>query len=115
VAGQIVGAGFPVVIDATFLKRQQRDEFRNLADRLHVPFMVLDFLAREETLRWRVEERGRKVRDASEADNEVLEHQLRSSEKLTPDELRVTLSIDTEDPKSFEQLSRRIQERITCG
>ncbi len=40
-AARVIEAGFTVLVDATFLKRAQRDAFRRLAARLGVPFTIL--------------------------------------------------------------------------
>lgn len=49
-AGQVIEAGFPAIVDATFLKRSQRKMFFELATRLSVPFIILDCQADNETL-----------------------------------------------------------------
>jgi len=81
-ASAIVAAGFRVIVDATFLKRAERDQFRELAERLKVPFVILDFPADEATCRERIRLRAQERSDASEATAAVLEHQLRIREPL---------------------------------
>lgn len=92
----VVAAGYTVIVDATFLKRAQRDAFRNLAGRLGVPFAVLDFQAQETTLRRRIVARHTGGRDASEADLAVLDHQLASREPLAPEEQADVVAVDSE-------------------
>src|SRR3569832_1472345 len=94
-AETVIGAGFPVLIDATFLKRAQRDVFRSLAERLHVPFVILDCSAPASLLRERVTTRAAEARDASEATLAVLEHQLQQYEPVSEDEARHILTIRT--------------------
>lgn len=85
IARQVIEAGYPVVIDATFLRRAHRDRFRRLADDLGVPFRIVPFEADEAELRRRL--RGRPgAGDASDADEAVLEYQLRHREPLGEDE-----------------------------
>lgn len=86
-AEAVIHAGFNVVVDATFLKRAQREQFRRLAERLRVPFQILDFPADEATLRKRLLQRKRQGGDASDATLAVLERQLRTQEPLSPDEI----------------------------
>jgi len=86
-AGEIVAAGYPVVVDAAFLERWQRDLFRGTAAGLHVPFAILDCPAPEAVLRTRVRQRLEGGHDASEATIDVLEHQLATAEPLAADEL----------------------------
>lgn len=85
-AGEIIAAGYPVIVDATFLKRGHRDRFRRLAERLRAPFRILDCRAAKEQLRRRIAERLDRGADASEADLEVLELQLRQHEPLAEEE-----------------------------
>ena len=82
----VVGAGYPAIVDGTFLRRRERDRFRDLAEQLGVPFSIADFVASPETLRARVEQRHATGSDASEADVHVLELQLKTAEPLTADE-----------------------------
>jgi hypothetical protein len=88
-------AGYPTVVDAAFLQRTQRDAFRALAARLHVPFAVLHCTAPPEVLRQRVRERTLRGGDASEADEAVLALLERQQEPLHDDEAAYTLQVDT--------------------
>lgn len=109
----IVAAGFPALVDATFLQRAQRDAFRALAARLGVPFLILDFEAEESLLRARLQ--GRKAgSDASEADLAVLARQLLTREPLAPDELGVTLRIDAGGEPDYSALATAIRLRIAA-
>ena len=94
-AEMVIGAGFPALIDATFLKRVQRDVFRALAERLHVPFVILDCSAPASLLRERVTTRAAEARDASEATIAVLERQLQQCEPVSEEEARHILTIRT--------------------
>lgn len=91
-AAQVLAAGFPVIIDAAFLKQWQRDAFRQLAQRRAVPFLLLDCQAPPAVLRQRLLARAN---DASEATLAVLEYQLATAEPLTAEEAASTLRIDT--------------------
>jgi uncharacterized protein len=76
-------AGFPVVLDAAFLRRAERDEARALADSLRVPFSILACEAPDAVLRERLASRRG---DASEADARVLDRLLAAAEPLGADE-----------------------------
>lgn len=86
-ARTIVAAGYTVVVDATFLKRAQRDLFRAVANELRVPFVIADCTAPVPVLQERVARRHARGRDPSEATLDVLAQQLASQEPLGPDEL----------------------------
>ena len=60
-ARTIVDAGWIALVDAAFLSRWQRDAFRTLADELDVPFVIVDFVASESTLRSRIRSAARRA------------------------------------------------------
>jgi len=103
-AARVVEAGFTAVVDATFLKRAQRDAFRRLAAQLGVPFTILEFRAHAETLRRRVAQRSAQGDDASEADLTVLHGQLAALEPLTAEEQVSALTIDTDARQAPQRL-----------
>jgi uncharacterized protein len=75
-----------VILDATFLRRSQRDAARSLATRLGVRCIILDFEADADVLRQRVRQRALRGIDPSDADETVLAAQLRAAEPLQQDE-----------------------------
>ena len=91
---KILGLGIPVVVDAAFLRRTEREAFRSLAERLGASFAILDFHAPVEMLRRRVAERSARGDDASEAGVSVLERQIETREPLMPAETAVAVTVD---------------------
>ncbi len=87
-AGEILDAGWPVIVDATFTARWQRDLLRETARTRKVEFRIVDFPVPVATLRERIVQRSRAGNDASEADLAVLQHQLDTEEPLGADEQR---------------------------
>jgi aminoglycoside phosphotransferase family enzyme/predicted kinase len=90
-AAPALAGGMPVVLDATFLERAQRDQARRLARRLRLPFVILDFDLDRDTLRERVRRRAVRGGDASEADLAVLEAQFERAQPLGDDERADTI------------------------
>lgn len=88
-AGMLLRAGWSVVVDATFLKRADRDAFGALAQNVGVEFAVLAPQATAAQLRERVQARNALGMDASEATLAVLAQQMRILEPLGPDESRL--------------------------
>lgn len=86
-AEELLAAGWPVIVDATFLARWQRDLFREIALRRSLPFQIVDFDIDYATLRDRIIRRATLEQDASEADLSVMQHQIATSEPLGSDEL----------------------------
>jgi hypothetical protein len=103
-ARAVVEAGYPVLVDATFLKRAQRAAFAELAATLGVPFAILAFEAPVETLRARVRQRAEAGSDASEADVAVLETQLSAREPFEEEELACVVPIDTRSAPDWRSL-----------
>lgn len=100
-------AGYPVIVDAAFLRRAERQTFRALAARLRVPFAILDCRAGEAQLRRRVVARGAGGSDASEANLGVLEHQLAFDEPLDAGERAVALEVATDEALDLVSLCAR--------
>jgi uncharacterized protein len=75
--------GWPVVLDAAFLRIEERSAARDLAASLGVPFSILDCEAPVDLLRERLAQRQG---DASEADAAVLERLRLKAEPLQPEE-----------------------------
>jgi predicted kinase len=94
-AGTILAAGFPVLIDAANLKCSERGAFARVAQALGIPWAIVGTRARMQALRERVELRGAQGADPSEADAAVLEMQRAHVEPLSPQELEHTLVVDT--------------------
>jgi uncharacterized protein len=96
-AASVVGAGFGVIVDATFLHRRVRDDFRTLAHKLGVPFVIIDCRAEPAQLRQRLIARERAKQDASEAGVAVMESQLQVDQPLTDQELNCRLSVHSSE------------------
>ncbi|MBL8324768.1 MAG: AAA family ATPase [Rubrivivax sp.] len=89
--------GWPVLLDATFIRRQARDQARACARQHGVPFVILRFTAEPQTLRARIRQRRAAGLDASEADEAVLESQMLALEPLQPDERAHTVEVTAAD------------------
>jgi len=87
-------AGFPMIADATFLSRDQRERFASQARRLKVRFSIVDCEAPVETLRVRIEARALARQDPSDADLAVLAWQLRTRDPLTAAERTCVVPAD---------------------
>jgi aminoglycoside phosphotransferase family enzyme/predicted kinase len=105
----IIGAGYPVFVDATFLKKSQRTAFLELAQELGVPFVILEFEAPVSVLRDRVISREKEARDASEAGLAVLEHQLAEREPLSAEERLRAVTLDTRHPVDTDRIRELLE------
>lgn len=90
----VLTAGYPVIVDATFLQKHTRKIFYRIAAEFKLPFVILDFQAQEALLKARVDQRCKRADDASEADIRVLEEQLRCQDPLDELETEHSIKID---------------------
>jgi len=109
-SASVLQAGFSVIVDAAFLKYEQRQPFMQLAQEKQIPFVILEFTAVADTLRQRIRDR---VDDVSDADLSVLEHQLATTGLLHDDELSCLITIDTEKDFDANKLVEQIEKLIT--
>jgi aminoglycoside phosphotransferase family enzyme/predicted kinase len=86
-AGCLLDGNWPVIVDATFIARWQRDLLRDVAHAHKLEIRILDFPVPVDTLKARILQRARSGTDASEADLAVLQHQIETEEPLGSDEL----------------------------
>ncbi len=92
-AETILESGFPVIIDATFLRQQHREQMQQLATHLNIPFIILDFPLSKKELFRRVELRSKQTGQVSEATSEVLKNQLEQAQPLTASEEQSVIKV----------------------
>lgn len=97
-AGAALDGGVSAVVDAAFLRRDERDAMRALARERRVPCTVVECTASEAVLAGRITHRLADRRDPSDADTQVLALQLRVREPLKSDE-GDRVVFDTEGPE----------------
>jgi predicted kinase len=101
---QVSAAGYVVVVDATFLKRSQREPFLQLSNRLGLPLIIVDCDAPVDVLERRVTERAMQEDNVSDATHAVLAHQLATREPLKADEGGLVLKVGPARPLDWEAL-----------
>jgi len=72
IARNVITAGFPVIVDAAFLRHAERESFRELAQEMAVPFVIASLQTDATVLAERLELRSSRGTDASEAGISVL-------------------------------------------
>lgn len=105
-------AGFPVVIDATYLKQAQRDAASQVAESCGAPFLILECHAPDEVIASWLEQRQAAGTDPSDATMDVVRAQHASREALTEDELLHSKRVDTHESASLDTLIARIRQRL---
>ena len=89
-----LGAGYTVIVDATFLQRWQRAQLREAASALGAPVAVLSVQAPEDVLRQRIEGRAARSNDPSEATVAVLQYQRAAAQPIAEDERLPVMMVD---------------------
>ncbi|MBS0468375.1 MAG: AAA family ATPase [Proteobacteria bacterium] len=103
----LLQAGYPVIVDAAFLRRAERAAFHALARELQLPFAILHCHAGAASLQERVQQRQAAGRDPSEANLAVLARQQQLADPIAGDELAHTLDLATDQPWDGPELYRR--------
>ena len=89
-AGDMLQAGFSVIVDAAFLKQHEREQFKGLAQTLKRSFAILAINVKEDLLRQRIRQRQN---DASEANEAVLDKLKSAYEPLSATEREFTVEL----------------------
>lgn len=97
-AGTILQAGFPVIVDATFTEARRRAPFMHLAAGLGVPFHILEMRVSPEVRDERIRARSAAGSDVSEADTRIARDQVEKRDPLTLDERRGAIVVDNNGP-----------------
>ena len=105
-AEQIVAAGESLIVDATFLRRGDRQRFQRLAERCAAGFLILDCRVGKELAEARIRRRQQEGYDPSEADVAVLRAQWDQREALGSDESPYSIVVDQTDELSAEDWQR---------
>jgi aminoglycoside phosphotransferase family enzyme/predicted kinase len=108
-ASWVLGAGYPAIVDATFLRRSDRDAFRALASAAGASFSIADCVAPEALLHERL---ARRAADASEADAAVLGLQRERAEPLARDEAAHVVTFDTASQEKMREASAALAKRL---
>ncbi|MFT5658164.1 MAG: aminoglycoside phosphotransferase family enzyme/predicted kinase [Gammaproteobacteria bacterium] len=111
-ARQIVLAGFTVIVDASFLKLNHRNQFKQLALANQTAHLVISCEAPEDQLRERIVHRSATQNDPSEANIAILEKQLKSQDKLSIEELTDTYTIICTEPALNTEQLQAITQHI---
>jgi uncharacterized protein len=107
-AAAALAGGEPVVVDAAFLRRAERQRFLDLALAQGLPTAIVHCWAPHDVLRERVAARQRARDDASEAGLDVLERQPAWWEDFTEHELQHVVAVDTHQPASVASAIERL-------
>lgn len=100
----VINAGYPVILDATFLHRGYRELFQRVAGELGVPLHIVSCELDDTRIRERINQRQADGKDPSDADIKVYESQLQNADPLSAEERACTTIVDTGSAPDIEQL-----------
>ncbi|MCF8216532.1 MAG: AAA family ATPase [Chlorobium sp.] len=112
IASVCLEAGYQVIIDATFLRENERMQFRKLAAKHGSPFTILHLHADEKLLLERINRRLLEGCDPSEADETVLFRQLEKQDPFSEEELLDTLTYDSGTEMNCEWIASAVKNRV---
>jgi aminoglycoside phosphotransferase family enzyme/predicted kinase len=98
---KLLKQNWPVVVDATFLKKSQRDRFTTLSKSLNVPIEILQFEITVDELKANIEKRKQAKLNPSDANVDVMLKQLDEIEPLSPEEQKIAVRIDHQELLEF--------------
>jgi aminoglycoside phosphotransferase family enzyme/predicted kinase len=111
-AAVVLHAGFPVVIDATFLKLDQRQATAKVAEATGAPFLILDCAAPKAVIQGWLAQRQAQNSDPSDATMEIIEAQLANREPLTADETLRSRHVETNLSGDLDKLVDDIRQYL---
>ncbi|MGK9417257.1 AAA family ATPase [Pseudomonas cedrina] len=112
IAATVLRAGYPVVLDATFLKREQRDAAAKVAEATGTPFMILDCNAPLAVIASWLAQRQADKNDPSDATLSVIEEQQANREPLTAEEQLLSKRVETNESGTLDALVAHIRQRL---
>lgn len=104
----VINCGYSLIVDATFLAYEHRQQFLHLAKKLNVAFIILNLKVSDEVLRQRIQNREQ---DVSDADLTVLEHQIQNRDALKVTEQPYIIDIDLTVMPKIDELLFEINAR----
>ncbi|NMZ52209.1 AAA family ATPase [Pseudomonas poae] len=112
IADTVLRAGFPVVLDATFLKREQREAAAKVAEATGAPFLILDCNAPQAVIASWLAQRQADNNDPSDATLAVIDEQHANRDPLTTEELILSQRVETNESGTLDALVAHIRQRL---
>lgn len=103
-AVSLINTGKSVIIDASFKRRTERQEARQLAQKLDVPFYIIECTCRDEIVKMRLDKRAREKDNASDGRWEIYAAQKDDFDEINEIPAGQYFKIDTsENPEILRQ------------
>lgn len=105
-------SGYAVVLDATYLRADSRQQACDVAQECGVPFLILDCHAPDTVVQKWLHERQQAGQDPSDATVEVIAAQQANRDPLNAKEQQQSVSVQTDDAGSMAALVGLIKQRL---
>ncbi len=112
-AAAMIKAGKPVIIDASFKSRTERQEAVELSRNLGVPFYMIECICRDEIIKMRLDKRAREKDNASDGRWEIYAAQKKDFDEINEIPADRHFKIDTAE--NAENRRQEIIRRIKLG
>ncbi|KTC63708.1 hypothetical protein AO262_21300 [Pseudomonas fluorescens ABAC62] len=112
IAATVLRAGFPVVLDATFLKREQREAAAQVAEATGAPFLILDCNAPQAVINSWLAQRQADKTDPSDATLAIIDEQQATRDPLTAEELLLSKRVETNQSGTLDAVVAQIRQRL---
>ncbi|PKN71739.1 MAG: hypothetical protein CVU54_01580 [Deltaproteobacteria bacterium HGW-Deltaproteobacteria-12] len=113
IADAAIKSGQAVIIDASFKKRSERQKAMQLAQKLTVPFYMIECTCRDEIVKIRLDKRAQEKDNASDGRWEIFQEQKKDFDEVTEVPAANYFKIDTSD--NPERIRQNIIRRIKQG
>jgi len=108
-----IKSGKPVIIDASFKSRSERQKARKLTQKLNIPFYIIECTCNDEIVKTRLDKRAQEKTNASDGRWEIFQEQKNDFDEINEIPAANYFKIDTsENP---EILRQEIIQRIKRG
>lgn len=108
-----IKSGKPVIIDASFKRRIERQKAFQMAQRLHIPFYIIECTCRDEIVKMRLEKRSQEKNNASDGRWEIYAAQKNDFDEINEAAADNYFKIDTSDNPEIlrQEIIRKINLR----
>ena len=108
-----IKSGKPVIIDASFKRRIERQKAFLMAQRLHIPFYIIECTCRDEIVKMRLEKRSQEKNNASDGRWEIYAAQKSDFDEINEAAAVNYFKIDTSDNPEIlrQEIIRKINLR----
>ncbi|MGV8059510.1 MAG: AAA family ATPase [Smithellaceae bacterium] len=109
-ANSAIKSGKPVIIDASFKRRSERQKAMQMAQKLDIPFYIIECTCRDEIVKLRLDKRAQEKTNASDGRWEIYAAQKNDFDEI--DEVSDSQHFKIDTSENPEILRQKIVERI---